>query len=145
MNKRIRLGGAVAALLLCGQALAGGEALFNQHCSSCHGVGAGGIAGIAPPLRNPALWQKLGEQAPAYLSGVWASGMSGTLEIDGQTYRGLVMPPQTQIPAAELEQIAGYLLHEVNGAAPTVGQAQIEAARQNPPGHPQLRALRKGS
>ena len=145
MNKRIRLGGAVAALLLCGQAFAGGEELFNQHCSSCHGVGATGIAGIAPPLHNPALWQKHGAQAASYLSGVWASGMSGTLEIDGQSYRGLVMPPQTQIPAAELEQIAGYLLHDVNGVAQTVSQAQIEAARQSPPGHTQLRALRKGN
>lgn len=144
MNKHGVLGGALALLLASGQVLAGGEQLFDQHCSSCHGAGGAGIDGVAPPLRNPSLWQRLGAQAPTYLSGIWASGLSGSLEVDGQTYRGLVMPPQTQVPAAELAQIADYLLHDLNGVDQRVEQAQIEAARQTPTSHQQLRTLRKG-
>jgi len=144
MNKFRVLGGALALLMASGQALADGKQLFNQHCSSCHGAEGAGIDGVAPPLRNPSLWQRLGEQAPTYLTGVWAGGLSGSLEVDGQTYRGLVMPPQTQIPAADLEQVSGYLLHDLNGAKQRVERAQIEAARQAPLSHQQLRALRKG-
>lgn len=144
MMRSVRALALLAGGLLASQAMADGESLFNQRCSSCHGVGAVGIDGIAPPLKNPALWQQLGAQAPVYLAGVWAGGMSGKLEINGQTYIGLVMPPQTQIPPAELEQIGQYLLQKVNGTTQSVSQAQIEAARQAPPAHAQLRSLRKG-
>lgn len=135
-------GGALCALLLAlGGTAQASEALFQKHCSACHGVGAEGIPGLAPPLAHPALWQGLGEQAPRYITGVMAAGMSGKLTAQGQMYIGLVMPPQAHLPSDELAQVAGYLLN-LNGVKATVTAADVEQARSPAPTHGELRALR---
>lgn len=135
-------GGALCALLL---ALAGptqaGQALFQQHCTSCHGGDAEGIPGLAPPLRHAQLWQGLGEDAGRYITGVMAGGMSGQLSAQGQLYIGLVMPPQSHLPSAELAAVADYLL-QLNGLQQSVSPADVESARNQPPSHAALRALR---
>ena len=142
MRDLARKGGALCALLLAlGGTARAGEELFRKHCSACHGAGAEGIPGLAPPLAHPALWQGLGEQAPRYLTGVMAAGMSGKLSAQGQLYIGLVMPPQAHLPSDELAQVAGYLLG-LNGVKATVTAADVERARSPAPTHAELRALR---
>lgn len=135
-------GGALCALLLAlGGTAQASEALFQKHCASCHGASAEGIPGLAPPLAHPALWQGLGEQAPQYLTGVMASGMSGKLTAMGQLYIGLVMPPKSNLPSDELAQVANYLL-KLNGVSASVSAADVEQARSPAQTHAQLRALR---
>ena len=142
MRDRVAKGGALCALLLAlGGTAQASEALFQKHCASCHGVSAEGIPGLAPPLAHPALWQGLGEQAPHYLTGVMAAGMSGKISAQGQLYIGLVMPPQSHLPSDELAQVASYLLN-LNGVKATVTAAEVEHARSPAQTHAQLRALR---
>ena len=134
--------GALAALLLAlGAHAQASEALFQQHCSSCHGAQAEGIPGLAPALVNTALWQGLGDQAPNYITGVMAGGLSGKLSSNGQLYIGLVMPPQSHLPSDELASVASYVL-SLNGQAQTVSAQAVEQARQNALSHAQLRELR---
>lgn len=122
-----------------------GAALFAQHCSGCHGPQAVGIEGIAPPLHNPELWQSLDAQAPRYIAGVMSGGLSGTLNVAGLDYMGLVMPPQSQIDSAQLASIAGYVLGELNGVASAPDAALIDQLKAAPLSHKELRAIRKGS
>ncbi|WP_085314479.1 c-type cytochrome [Derxia lacustris] len=138
------LGTGIALLAGAPAAFAGGAESFANVCAACHGAGGVGIEGLAPPLRNPAHWQALGERAPDYLANVLAAGLSGTIEANGQVYRGLVMPAQTQLAAAEAAEIASWVLGTLNGLTQTVTPEAIEAARKSPLTHARLRALRKG-
>lgn len=122
-----------------------GAALFETSCSACHQSGGIGNPGIAPPLNDPALWQRLGTRAPDYVAGVMISGMSGTITAGGQIYAGLIMPSHAAITDAELAAIGTYILSTVNATGLALDAAHLEAARQAKPSHADLRKLRKGS
>ncbi|PJI42873.1 MAG: cytochrome C [Rhizobium sp.] len=122
-----------------------GAALFEASCSACHQSGGIGTPGIAPPLNDPALWQRLGAKAPDYVAGVMISGLSGTITAGGQMYAGLIMPSHASISDADLAVIGTYILSTVNATGLTLDAAHLEAARQARPSHADLRKLRKGS
>ncbi|WP_454746246.1 c-type cytochrome [Ciceribacter selenitireducens] len=122
-----------------------GAALFEASCSACHQSGGIGTPGIAPPLNDPALWQRLGAKAPDYVAGVMISGLSGTITAGGQMYAGLIMPSHASISDADLAVIGTYILSTVNATGQTLDAAHLEAARQAKPSHADLRKLRKGS
>ncbi|MRW89231.1 c-type cytochrome [Duganella sp. FT80W] len=121
-----------------------GAALFQQTCAACHGADGTGIPGLAPPLANPELWSTLGPQAPRYLAQVMTGGLSGTITSAGVTYSALVMPPQSQISAADLALISGYVLGTLNGGKLYPSQAEIEDARAQPLPRSELRQWRNG-
>jgi len=118
------------------------EELFLQNCSICHGVDGHGIEGLAPPLHNAELWRGLGEQAPLYIAGVMASGLSGRISVQGRDYIGMIMPPVAQLPSEELAAISGYVLEKINGVGATAEVALIEDVKQSPLTHKELRELR---
>lgn len=145
----MRLGAAILLLAGLGAPAAAlaedGAALFETSCSACHQSGGIGNPGIAPPLNDPALWQRLGTRAPDYVAGVMISGMSGTITAGGQIYAGLIMPSHAAITDAELAAIGTYILSTVNATGLALDAAHLEAARQARPSHADLRKLRKGS
>lgn len=140
----------LAALALSGlltvslQGLAAGADLFRSNCSSCHGEAGTGIPGLAPPLQNPDLWTSLGDQAPNYLVGVVSNGMSGKLEVDGQVYMGVIMPPQAHLDAATITAIAQYVLTEINPLTASPTQDQVTSLQGTRVSHADLRKLRNG-
>lgn len=119
-------------------------ALFEASCAACHQSGGIGNPGIAPPLNDPALWQRLGARAPDYVAGVMISGLSGTITAGGQMYAGLIMPSHASLTDADLAAIGTFILSTVNATGLTLDVAHIEAARQAKPSHADLRKLRKG-
>ncbi|MBW8298990.1 MAG: cytochrome c [Hydrogenophaga sp.] len=145
----MRLGAAILLLAGLGAPAAAlaedGASLFEASCSACHQSGGIGNPGIAPPLNDPALWQRLGSRAPDYVAGVMISGMSGTITAGGQMYAGLIMPSHAAITDAELAAIGTYILSTVNATGLALDAAHLEAARQAKPSHADLRKLRKGS
>lgn len=145
----MRLGAAILLLAGLGAPAAAlaedGASLFEASCSACHQSGGIGNPGIAPPLNDPALWQRLGTRAPDYVAGVMISGMSGTITAGGQIYAGLIMPSHAAITDAELAAIGTYILSTVNATGLALDAAHLEAARQAKPSHADLRKLRKGS
>lgn len=144
MSKTVLLTGALlCAAWSSGSALASpqGKALYDQHCVACHG--AEGAGSFGPPLRNPAQWKALGPQAATYMAQVVAAGLSGSLEVLGQSYKGLAMPPQSHIPAQDLALVVAYVLGDVNGQPVQSTAQDIEQARAAPMSHSALRQMRK--
>jgi mono/diheme cytochrome c family protein len=120
-----------------------GEQLFVDSCSGCHQVGGVGQPGLAPPLVDPALWSGLGEKAPDYLVGVIFGGLTGKISAMGQDYLGVAMPPQDWMSDAEIEAVARYVLHDLNGQDMAATPEMIAATRADRPSHQSLRATRK--
>lgn len=142
-----RTGFALAGLLALAASpalAADGAALFAGTCAACHGDGGIGVPGLAPPLVDAELWTALGDKTPAYLAGVMAGGLSGKITVKGVDFVGLVMPPQTEIPDADLAAIGAYVLKDLNGLSAAPDEAAIAAAKATPPTHKALRALRRG-
>lgn len=121
-----------------------GKALFDSVCAACHQAGGVGNPGIAPPLNDAALWQRLGDRAPGYVAGVMAAGLTGTIQSGGQVYAGLVMPPQA-MSDEELAAIGSYLLGTLNQTGQAIEPALIARTRAAPPSHSALQKLRKRS
>ncbi|MGZ8251031.1 MAG: c-type cytochrome [Methylophilaceae bacterium] len=122
-----------------------GKALFEQRCSACHGAAGVGTEGIAPPLQNPELWQLLGPKGETYIACVMTGGMSGTLHIGDNDYRGLVMPSQAQVDSNELASIAAYVVKTLNSGTVSPSAKLIDEFKASPMSHQALRALRKGN
>jgi mono/diheme cytochrome c family protein len=65
-----------------------GEQIYNTRCMSCHQMGGRGVPGTFPPLRDTD-WVN-GDKGR--LIRMLLHGISGQIEVKGQTYSG-VMPP----------------------------------------------------
>jgi mono/diheme cytochrome c family protein len=125
---------------------ADGEALFNASCAVCHQRGGTGSPGLAPPLAGRVLWSKLGDAAGAYLQGVMLVGLSGPLEVSGQRYTGLIMPPQDRMTDEELAAIGVYVLSALNTvAAPKLTPSTVALTRAAPPTQAALREMRRSA
>ncbi len=122
-----------------------GKLLFEQRCAACHGAAGVGIEGIAPPLQNPELWQFLGEKGKTYIAGVMTGGMSGTINVAGNDYRGLVMPSQAHVESKDLASIAEYVVKTLNAGVAAPSASLIDEFKASPMSHPALRAIRKGN
>lgn len=116
--------------------------LFEIHCAACHNSGGTGNPGLAPPLNRPAFWQALGDQAPDYLAGVMTSGLAGRLEVQGQLYIGLIMPPVASATPEELVEIGSWVLQTLGQTEAEMTPELLEAATQVRPTHADLRAMR---
>jgi mono/diheme cytochrome c family protein len=120
-----------------------GEDLFANTCAACHGAAGVGTPGLAPPLQNPELWQRLGAKSNEYIAGVMTAGMSGTITVAGTKYSAMVMPPQSMLPSNDLAEIAAYVLKTLNGNSTSPDVAFIDALKNKPLSHTELRAIRK--
>jgi ubiquinol-cytochrome c reductase cytochrome c subunit len=109
----------VAAALL-GLALAqDGKSLYQTNCAGCHGAEAQGIPGAFPPLANN---PRMADEA--YVVKVIRQGLSGPLEVAGQTYNG-AMPAMAQVSEADAKAIAAYL--KGLGAASAAGASPSQS------------------
>jgi mono/diheme cytochrome c family protein len=136
--------GALSLPFAAGASVADGQALFNGTCAACHQPGGTGSPGLAPPLADLPLWKRLGASAGTYLQGVMLAGMSGSIEVEGQVYVGLIMPPQERMTNEELAAIGNYILGTLNGLpSPALTEASVAQVRAAPPAHAILREIRK--
>ena len=118
------------------------EELFDIHCAACHNTGGIGNPGLAPPLNRPAFWQAFGDQAPDYLAGVVVSGLAGKLDVQGQLYIGLIMPPVASATDEELVEIGTWVLQTLGETDGVLTQDLLDTARDLRPSHADLRAMR---
>jgi len=136
------LGVALAALAVGPAWAADGKALFDQSCALCHQAAGLGAPGLAPPLVDKELWNGLGARAPAYIAGVMLGGFSGTLQVGGSVFSGLVMPPQDRMTDEELAAIGNYVLSTLNDSREQLLPGVVAKLRTAPPTHRELRAMR---
>lgn len=137
---------AIGSLALLGapaSAAEAGHVLFDETCSGCHQVGGVGQSGLAPPVATEELWLAMGDKAEIYLAGILMGGLTGTIVSNGETYMGLAMPPHNWLSDDEALAIADYVLNDLNGLGVAVTLAPIAEAREKPPSHAALRAMRK--
>ena len=86
-----------------------GEALYGRSCVACHGADGRGRPGAFPPLADnmPALYAREGGRE--YLIDVILYGLSGEIEVRGDTYDGF-MAPMAHLDDDEVAEVLNYAL-----------------------------------
>ena len=104
-----------------------GESLYTQNCASCHGSDGGGVVGAFPPLVNSE-WVIEDKEIPIR---ILLHGLSGEIEINGQSYQGSMPSFKARLSAAEMAAILNYLRAESEGDHSEISQEDvIEIARK---------------
>jgi mono/diheme cytochrome c family protein len=118
-----------------------GEALFAQHCAACHQANAAGTVGLAPALKG-AHWAFLGRDR-GYLASVLVYGLSGKIDVDGQTFVGSMPAFGAVLDDASVAALATYL-RQLQGASgePAYAAADVQAVRDLP-GSPSVTRQRR--
>jgi mono/diheme cytochrome c family protein len=85
-----------------------GARTYDTHCSGCHQRGGRGIAGGFPPLAGH-VPQLLAQKGSAFMVRVVLFGMTGTIEVEGTQYNG-VMPSWSSLRDDEIAATIDYVL-----------------------------------
>ncbi|MFG6447004.1 c-type cytochrome [Roseateles sp. BYS180W] len=101
-----------------------GAALFANQCAACHQAQGQGLSGVFPPLAGSE-WV-LGP--PQVLAAILTYGISGSLQVKGQTYQG-AMPAFGHLKDEELLALATHLRSSWGNQAAPFSMADIQAAR----------------
>ncbi len=84
-------------------ALRSGAEVYNEACSACHQPGGVGLGGQFPPLAgNP------NTDDAAYVESTIRNGLSGEIEVNGQTYDS-VMPAQSALSDEDIMDVIAYI------------------------------------
>lgn len=100
-----------------------------QRCAACHLPNGAGVPGAFPALRKNVIQLASNDAGRDYLTYVVRKGISGAIEVDGATYRG-VMPAVT----ADLtdDAVAALLNYMVLQVAPREEGALVDASDFKP-------------
>lgn len=82
-----------------------GQSLYLQNCASCHGNSAGGLGSAFPPLVDSE-WIAEDKETPIR---ILLHGLEGRIEVQGQTYQGVMPSFKARLNAAEMAAILNYL------------------------------------
>ncbi|MDR8391468.1 c-type cytochrome [Aliifodinibius sp. S!AR15-10] len=102
-------------------ALLNGENLYSQNCSSCHGGNGEGVSGVFPPLVDSE-WITSDKSVPIR---ILLHGLSGEIEVNGQSYQGSMPSFKARLSAAEMAAILNYLRDESVGNHSNISQEDI--------------------
>lgn len=103
-----------------------GEALYVQHCGSCHQRDGSGVPGMYPPLKGTETVK--GDKVK--LIRIVLEGMEGPIEVKGQRY-DQAMPAQAQLSNEEIAGILTYIREELGNGASEVAAKEVENEREN--------------
>lgn len=101
--------------------LLNGESLFTQNCASCHGNDAEGVGRSFPPLVNSD-WITGKKNVPVR---ILLHGLSGEIQVNGQSYQGSMPSFKARLSAAEIAAILNYLRSESDGDFSEISQDDI--------------------
>ncbi len=102
-----------------------GEKGYQTHCQSCHQADGSGLPGAFPPLaENP----NLDGNAEMVIENV-LSGRSGELEVEGETYDG-VMPPMSYLSDQDVADIVTFVMNAWGNDGATVTTEQVAGKRE---------------
>ncbi len=109
MNRYLRFI-AAAAMLSLGVTLAQneGETVYEANCVACHQANGQGIPSAFPPLAGHVPDLLVIEGSRAYLTHVVLYGLQGQIEVEGQTYGGL-MPAWAQLDDGQIAGVLNYI------------------------------------
>ncbi len=101
-----------------------GKKVYDQYCKACHQNQGQGVPSIFPPL-TPNKYVEDKEQIIAIV----LNGMSGKMELDGETYNGL-MTPHAHLTNQQLADVITYVRSSFGNQLEGVSPDEIQAARQ---------------
>jgi mono/diheme cytochrome c family protein len=101
-----------------------GKAIYDALCLTCHQADAKGLPGIYPPLA--ASDRITGEPRP--LIRVVLHGLSGPIQVNGQTYGVMPMPPMG-LSDEHLAEVLTYVRSSFGNSAGPVTREQVAAER----------------
>lgn len=107
--------------------LLNGESLFVQNCASCHGNDAEGVGRTFPPLVNSD-WITGEKSVPVR---ILLHGLSGEIEVNGQSYQGSMPSFKARLSAAKIAAILNYLRVESDGDFSEISKDDIIRIDEN--------------
>jgi len=107
---------AAAAVVHAEDAAPDGAAIFGR-CAACHTATGAGLPGAFPALNRDVRVLAARPDGRRYLALVVMTGLSGPLEVDGQTYRNF-MPAQSGLDAADIAAVLNHLGTQITHDGP---------------------------
>jgi mono/diheme cytochrome c family protein len=101
-----------------------GKQVYLEQCLACHQADAGGVQGMNPPLIKTKYI--LGDKPT--LVKIVLNGMTGDLDINGDTYHN-VMAPHSDLSDQQIADVLTYVRNSFGNKASAVTPAQVKAIR----------------
>ena len=86
----------------------GGESVYKQLCSACHGVDGNGAGGGTFPPLNGSEWLK---GSPDRVAQILLHGLTGPIAVKGKSY-DLMMPPQGNLTEQQSVDVINYVIEK---------------------------------
>jgi len=103
-----------------------GEEIYNTRCVSCHQMNGQGVPGTFPPL-NETEWVN-GDKGR--LIRLLLNGLSGSIEVKGQTYSGVMPPWGGALDDEEMAAITTYIRSNFDNDASPVTAEEVAKVRE---------------
>jgi mono/diheme cytochrome c family protein len=103
-----------------------GEQIYNTRCVSCHQMNGQGVPGTFPPLTDTD-WVN-GDKGR--LIRLLLSGLSGSIEVKGQTYSGVMPPWGGALDDEEMAAITTYIRSNFGNDASPVTAEDVAKVRE---------------
>jgi mono/diheme cytochrome c family protein len=101
-----------------------GKQVYLEQCLACHQADAGGVQNMNPPLVKTK-WI-LGDKTT--LVQVVLKGMTGEVDIEGETYHN-VMAPHNDLTDQQIADVLTYVRNNFGNKASAVTAAEVKAIR----------------
>ncbi|MHA4809832.1 c-type cytochrome [Flavitalea flava] len=101
-----------------------GKQVYLERCLACHQIDALGVQGMNPPLVKTK-WV-LGDKTT--LVQIVLKGMTGQVEIDGETYKN-VMAPHNDLNDQQIADVLTYVRNSFGNKAKAITAAEVKAIR----------------
>ena len=106
-------------------AQADGEQIYSSRCSTCHQASGKGVPGVFPPL-NGTEWVT---EEKGRLVLIILHGLSGSIDVKGQTYSGSMPPWGSFLSDEEVAQVATYVRQNFGNEASEVTAEEVATVR----------------
>ena len=109
---------------------AAGRQLYASACSSCHGASGEGVEGAFPPLDDAS---PVTGGEPERLIRIVTWGLEGPVEIDGETYDGVMPSFADRLSDSQIASILTFIRHRWHSGASAISADRVEEVRENRP------------
>lgn len=101
-----------------------GKKVYDSVCLVCHMADGAGIRGMHPPLAKTD-WVNGDKER---LIEITLNGMSGKIEVNGQTYNGL-MPPHSHLSDKQIADVLTYVRQSFGNSASEITVEEVQKVR----------------
>lgn len=106
--------------------VADGAEIYMTRCMSCHQMNGGGVPGVFPPLAGTE-WVT-GDKGT--LIRVVLNGLTGKIDVNGDTYSGAMPPWGSFLDDEEMSQLLTYLRTSWNNDATEITPEEVAKVRE---------------